>query len=125
MIRTKLLMWVGAGLLSVASVPAIAATRTHRAKHLHATPAKHVAAIHSPVVKTAVKSASHAKSTKLVVASRKSHKLAKSVKTVAHTNLGITAMHSGHAKSAKPVIASARTSGSHLLAASTKVKLAH
>jgi hypothetical protein len=125
MIRTKLLMWVGAGLLSVASVPAIAATRTHRAKNLHATPVKHVAAIHSPFIKTAVKTASHAKSTKLVAASKKSHKLAKSVKTVAHTSLGVTAMHSGHAKLTKPVIASAKSSGSRLLAASTKVKLAH
>ena len=127
MIRTKLLMWVGAGLLSVASNPAIAATRTHRATHLHATPVKHVGAIHSHVIKTATKRTAHAKSTRLVVASTKAHKLAKhskSIKSAAHTSVGVMAMHSGHAKLAKPVIASAKANHSHLLAATTKVKLA-
>ena len=116
MIGKKMLMWIGAGLLSAATIPAIGATLSHRGK-LHAVkPVSHGFKLIHTAVKPVVRKASHVKHTALVVKHAK--------KTVAHTGMGVLAMHSGHATLVKHTAPAKRVAG-HLLAATSKVKTLH
>lgn len=125
MFTRKMLMWVAASTLSAASIPAIGATVTHRAKHHTAKPA---AVTHHVAVKNTAK---HGKST--LLASHKGKQLkstklthAKTAKAAStHGTTGVLAMHSGHATQTKLIshkAPAAKKFTTHLLAASTKVK---
>jgi hypothetical protein len=125
MFGKKSLICIGAALVSAISIPAIGATISHRAKkHALAHPVKH-AVLHvvKATVKTTAKPVTHVKPSVLVVhhakKTRKSAtKLAKSAKLTNQPQIGVLAMHSGHGTMAAPV----KSPGSHLLAATVKVK---
>lgn len=126
MIGKKMLMWIGAGVLSVASIPAIGATVSHRAKTLHHKPVAvthHVATrLSTKRVKPTVLAMHH---TKKLTAGKKSTVHAKAT---SHGTIGVLAMHSGHATLAKPIVhktVTAKKPVTHLLAATSKVKLPH
>ena len=111
MINKKMFMWMGAGLLSAVTIPAIGATLSHHHKRAHAKLVSH------PTHLVTAKPASHFSKPTLLVAA---HSTKKHVKTAKHSKLaikpavGVLAMHSGRST----------TTGfnSHLLAATTKVK---
>lgn len=126
MIGKKMLMWIGAGLLSVATIPAIGATLSHRAK-LHAVkPVSHGFTLIHHKAKPSVKLVSHAKRASLTARHAKKHAHTKLTmkKTATHTGMGVLAMHSGHAKLVKHTAPAKRVAG-HLLAAISKVKTVH
>lgn len=128
MIGKKLLMWIGAGLLSVATIPAIGATLSHRAKLHTVKPVSHGFKIIHHSAKPTVKLNSHVKHASLTAKQAKKHshtKLTmKKTKTAAHTGMGVVAMHSGHATLVKHTAPTKRVAG-HLLAATSKVKTVH
>ena len=119
MIGKKLLMWIGAGLLSVATIPAIGATLSHRTKLHTAKPVSHGFKIIHHSAKPAAKLASYVKHAK-----KHSHTKLTMKKTAAHTGMGVLAMHSGHATLVKHNAPTKRVAG-HLLAATSKVKTVH
>src|SRR5258708_5688789 len=102
MIAKKMLMWVAAGTLSVASIPAIGATVSHHVKSHRAKPAL---VTHHVAVKTTAK---HVKPTVLAVHHVKKMKHVKQTThakaTASHGTMGVLAMHSGHASLVKPVV---------------------
>ena len=129
MIAKKMLMWIAAGTLSAASIPAIGATISH---HVRKHAAKPVAVSHHVAAKPTVKTAArHVKPTVLAVHHVKKMKHVKTTAvhakaSASHGTVGVLAMHSGHATLVKPVshktVAPAKTT-THLLAA--KVKTQH
>jgi hypothetical protein len=123
MIGKKMLMWAAAGMLSVASIPAIAATRTH-IHQLHKKTG--TTALHAS---KSAKSASHVKLISSHAKKSKHVKLFKATKNkTAHASLGVLAMHSGHSSLVKPVstkTTSMKKSTHSLLAATHKVKTVH
>jgi hypothetical protein len=135
MIGKKMFAWIAAGMLTIASVPAIAATRTHvRQLHkkstatvLHATTAKKSAkpASHVKLAASHLKKAHPLKLTRVT----KLAKVSKSTKSkAAHSSVGVLAMHSGHSSLIKPIstrTTAAKKSTPHLLAATTKIKTIH
>ncbi len=126
MIGKKMLMWFGASLLSVATIPAIGATLSHRAK-LHAIkPASHGIKLIHTAAKRSVKTVSHVKHTSLMSKHSKKLSHAKLTKksASASTGMGVLAMHSGHATLVKHNAPAKRVAG-HLLAATSKVKTIH
>ena len=126
MIGKKLLMWIGAGLLSVATIPAIGATLSHRAKLHTVKPVSHGFKIIHHSAKPTVKLNSHVKHASLTAKHAKKHSHTKLTmkKTAAHTGMGVLAMHSGHATLVKHTAPTKRVAG-HLLAATSKVKTVH
>ncbi len=126
MIGKKMLMWIGAGLLSAATIPAIGATLSHRSK-LHAVkPVSHGFKLIHTSSKPVVKTVSHVKHTVLVAkhAKKSVHAKLTTKKSAAHTGMGVLAMHSGHATLTKKAAPAKRVAG-HLLAATSKVKTVH
>ena len=99
MIGKKMLTWAAAGLLSVGSIPAIAATHAHRAKATHHIIAK---------IHTAAKKPLAAKRTHLLTArhvTARKHAVVVSHHATTKAGTGIQSMHSGHVTLAKaPVL---------------------
>ena len=140
MIGKKMLSWIVAGLLSVAAIPAIGATVSHRAK-------SHARTAHRTIHRRAgAKTISH-KTTARKLAARNaaarklvSHKVTKASRasavhrthlvhaTRAATRLqatrvvGITSMHSGRTTLTKAAVTKARPA-THLLAATSTKKI--
>ena len=140
MIGKKMLSWIVAGLLSVAAIPAIGATVSHRAK-------SHARTTHRVIRhRTATKAISH-KTTAHKLAARKlaarklvSHKVTKTSRasaahrthlvhaTRAATRLqatrvvGITSMHSGRTTLTKATVTKAKPA-THLLAATSRKRI--
>jgi hypothetical protein len=137
MIGKKMLSWIAAGLLSVATIPAVGATVSHHAKS-HAKRAH--AAIHR---RSAVKSISHKTTARKLSARKGATKLVSRKVTKAHaahrTHLvsakhtatrlqatklvGITSMHSGRSTALTKAVAAKAKPASHLLAATTTKKI--
>jgi hypothetical protein len=117
MIGKKMLLWIGAGVLSVASIPAIGATVSHR----HQSARSHAVAHKTAPVAHASRARSHAKlthrtTTHKKLATKRSHA------STAHKTYGVTSMHSGRTNSAKPTaktvsMKSTAKPRAHLLAA--------
>jgi hypothetical protein len=119
MIGKKMLLWIGAGLLSAASIPAIGATVSHR-HHAKA----HVARKTAPVAHVS-RAKSHAKLTHRTATHKRLATPKRSHASTAHKTYGITSMHSGRTNAAKPaakVVAMKRTvkPRTHLLAATKR-----
>ena len=120
MIGKKMLLWIGAGVLSLGSIPAIGATISHRHHaRAHATnkaaPVSHVSRAAKPHAKLTHRSAA----TRKKLATRRTHA------TAAHKTYGITSMHSGRTNATKPAaktvaMKSTAKSRSHLLAATKR-----
>ena len=96
MIGKKMLLWIGAGVLSAASIPAIGATVSHR--HHAKTHATHKAAPVSHVSRPKP----HAKLTHRTAATHKKLATRRTHATAAHKTYGITSIHSGRTNATKP-----------------------
>jgi hypothetical protein len=111
-----MLLWIGAGVLSLASIPAIGATVSHRHHARARTTHKTAPVSHASRAKSHAK-LTHRAATHKKLAAKRTH-----ATSVAHRTYGITSMHSGRTNPTRPaakVVAMKGTSKArtHLLAA--------
>jgi hypothetical protein len=119
MLAKKTMMWIGAGLMSAVTIPAIGATVHHHRKLTHLKATTHVAHTVASAAKPAVKTVAHVTKPTTLIASHtvkkhKTLKTAKSVKAASTSQYSVLAMHGG--TGAEPHVTS------HLLAATTTKK---
>ena len=120
MIGKKMLVWIGAGVLSLGSIPAIGATVSHRHHaRTHATAHKTAPVAHVSRAKSHAKPMVHRAATHKKLATKHAHR------TATHKTYGITSMHSGRTNAAKPAakpvaMKSTARPRAHLLAATKR-----